>query len=138
MAAILTRSVRRIESAASAKHIDRLSFNKMGGDGTGKANIVSDQDAEVWGVAYLCSPEALDELDQAEGVPDHYVRRSVNVALDNGDFLNAIAYVANPNKLAEGLKPSPEYLQYVLRGIRYHQLPESQFALVEELGRRTL
>lgn len=49
----------------------RLAFNKLGGDGTGKANIVKQPGTKVWGVVYRCSPEDLDKMDSYEGVAKH-------------------------------------------------------------------
>ena len=112
----------------------RFAFNKKGDDGSGKANIVADEWAETWGVAYLCSPEALETLDRMEGVPNHYWRQSGQVVLETGETIDAITYVAHPDKVSERLRPSAEYLQHVLRGIRYHQLPEPHRATIEDLG----
>ena len=46
----------------------RFPFNKRKGDGPIYANIVQQSGAEVWGVIYRCSPNAMAELDKSEGV----------------------------------------------------------------------
>lgn len=63
------------------------------------------------------------DLDAAEGVPDHYSRTDVEVTLHDGSMCSAIAYVAQPWRVAEGLVPSPAYLQHLVKGARYYVLP---------------
>ncbi|MCX8189580.1 MAG: gamma-glutamylcyclotransferase, partial [Nitrososphaeria archaeon] len=36
--------------------------------------------------------------------------------LDSGEQLEAVTYVANPRKIKDGLKPSREYLNHLLKG----------------------
>ncbi len=61
----------------------RLTFNKRGSDGTGKANIEEDPQGEVWGVVYRMSEEALKKMDRCEGAGSgHYRRQLVAVELD--------------------------------------------------------
>jgi cation transport regulator ChaC len=112
----------------------RFAFNKKGNDGSGKANIVSDSGGEVWGVVYRCSAKALAAMDRMEGVPDHYERQAVEVVLDSGESIDAITYVANPHKVADGLMPTRDYLKHVLQGIRHHQLPNSYLSIIQALG----
>jgi len=116
----------------------RLAFNKRGDDGSAKANIVIDQHSEVWGVAYLCSQEALGQMDRSEGVPTHYRRHAVEVILDNDELIDAVTYIANPNQIDDSLKPNPDYLGYILRGMLHHRLPESYRATVQDLGPKSL
>lgn len=127
-----TGNIRRARRARLPGY--RFAFSKKGDDGTGKANLVPDEQGEVWGVAYLSSPEALQGLDRLEGVPNHYVRQPVSVLLDTGDTLDAITYVAHPDRVTEGMKPSSGYLQYILKGARHHGLPETYVKTIEELA----
>ena len=53
-----------------------MMFNKRGGDGTGKANIVWDPNGVVRGVIYRCSSDELDEMDPYEGVTGGHYHRS--------------------------------------------------------------
>ena len=116
----------------------RIAFNKRGTGGTGKANIVPDQTGTVWGVVYRCSPEALNEMDQYEGVSGgHYARKTVRVRVDSGDELEAVTYVAGRTFIDDSLTPSPEYLQTILRGAREHDLPDEYIRSVQELGNRS-
>lgn len=102
----------------------RVEFNKRGRDGTGKANVVSDEASVVWGVVYECSPTELDMLDRYEGVDSgNYVRKAVVVHLENGEQMDAITCVAGERFIADSLRPSAEYLQIILDGAREHGLP---------------
>jgi len=96
----------------------KLVFNKISGrnPGEGYANIVEDDKEVVEGVLYEIEEDDLIELDRREGCPSHYIRKKVNVALENGQVVEAITYIANQNKTREGLKPSREYLEHLLKG----------------------
>lgn len=111
-----------------------LAFNQLGSDGTGRANIIRSDGAELWGVAYLCSSEALAQLDGFEGALDHYARKRVTVFLDSGDAVEAIAYIARGQRCRNGLRPSPEYLQHVLAGAKHHRLPSSYVKTITALA----
>jgi gamma-glutamylcyclotransferase len=113
----------------------RLAFNKRGSDGTGKANIVPDAGAAVWGVVYRCSPDALREMDKHEGVAGgHYVRHLIRVRLDGGDELDAVTYVAGQTFLDAPLTPSAKYLGTILQGARQHRLPNDYIRSIEALA----
>ncbi|MCX8037778.1 MAG: gamma-glutamylcyclotransferase [Candidatus Sumerlaeia bacterium] len=113
----------------------RITFNKRGNDGTGKANIAPNPGDTVWGVVYRCPPGALDILDGYEGVAGgHYARQKVRLRLDGGDELDAVTYVAGNAFIANSLIPSPKYLQTILRGAREYDLPEDYIRRVEALG----
>ena len=65
----------------------RFAFNKRGSGGQIYANIVPDDTGEVWGVVYLCNPEAIRSMDQCEGVAGgHYkcIRVAVEKDTDRG------------------------------------------------------
>ena len=53
----------------------RLACNKRGRNGDVYANIVPDAAAEVWGVIYLCCPDALLKMDRCEGVESRCLDR---------------------------------------------------------------
>lgn len=115
----------------------RIAFNKRGADGTGKANIVSDPTATVWGAVYRCSPRALKEMDRYEGVSGgHYARKMVRVRVDSGDEMEAVTYIAGDAFIDDSLTPNPEYLETILRGAREHDLPDEYIRDVETLGSR--
>jgi gamma-glutamylcyclotransferase len=111
----------------------RIVFNKLGSDGTGKANIRLDKNHVVWGIAYLCSPMALKQMDDHEGVSKgHYYRQEVLIRCDSGEVFEAITYVAGKAYIRSYIAPAPEYLRLILNGARNHGLPEYYIREIEE------
>ncbi|MER3429409.1 MAG: gamma-glutamylcyclotransferase, partial [Pyrinomonas sp.] len=97
----------------------KLVFNKVASKNPqeGFANIVPAEGDVVEGCLYLVSAEALDTLDVCEAAPDHYERREVAVERrDTGEVVTATAYVAQPDKVKEGLQPARRYLDHLLAG----------------------
>jgi len=96
----------------------KLVFNKIssGSSNQGYANIVKDPDGAVEGILYEIndSDSDISKLDKYEGYPEHYRRIKVTVMLDNGQAVSAVTYVANLDKIRDGLKPSKEYLNHLL------------------------
>ncbi len=104
----------------------RLSCNKRGRDGSGKANIVVAAGEEVWGVAYALPSANLARLDEFE---QGYRRADVEIALDGGSPLTAQTYVAET--LTDDPTPFDWYKELMLRGARVHGLPD---AYLEQLA----
>ncbi|MFH8086652.1 MAG: gamma-glutamylcyclotransferase family protein [Candidatus Aenigmatarchaeota archaeon] len=96
----------------------KLVFNKISTKNPmeGYANIIEDDKEVVEGVLYEMKEDELKNLDEFEGYPNHYTRKKVNVILENGQTVEAITYIAKPDKTREGLKPSKEYLKHLLKG----------------------
>ncbi|MFQ3623158.1 MAG: gamma-glutamylcyclotransferase family protein [Acetobacteraceae bacterium] len=93
----------------------RLAFAKRNADGTAFATLLPDHEAESEGVACPLTEAELARLDAAEGVPDHYLRATVEVIpLAGGTALAARTYLANPRRCAEGLHPPRWYLDHFL------------------------
>jgi cation transport regulator ChaC len=113
----------------------RLAFNKERQQGDVVANIVPDEGATVWGVAYLCDEEAIAALDCCEGVTGgHYRHEHVAVVTDEGDVLEALTYVGGEDHVVEEGRPSRTYLDLILAGARHHGLPEEYIRQIEQLG----
>ena len=131
------RKEQRTGEIRSARHSRltgyRFAFNKLGKNGSGKANIIPDEASEVWGVVYRCSQDTMRTLDRYEGVPDQYVRHIVRVVLDSGEELEAAAYIARAERVREGLKPDSSYLAHILTGARHHQLPTDYIKMIKGL-----
>lgn len=105
----------------------RLRFDKPGGDGTGKANLVPDRSAWTWGVVWSVSGPVLDALDRFEPGYDR-IERSVRFA-DGRERLAAVyVWSGTPRELA----PAAWYVRHLLTGAREHGLPASWRALLEE------
>lgn len=83
------------------------------------------------GVLYEIEDSGISKLDKYEGYPDHYGRRSVKVQLDDGQEVEAITYVANSDKIRDGLKPSNKYLSHLLKGCDL--LPKEYYKRLMEL-----
>jgi cation transport regulator ChaC len=98
----------------------RLVFHKPAADGTGRADLADQQGAVTEGVVYEVPEASLAGLDVYEGVDKgHYRRQTVTVQTPKGE-LECIAYRAA--KFKGGLKPSPAYLQSLVRGAETHKL----------------
>jgi gamma-glutamylcyclotransferase len=100
-----------------------LAFNKLGRDGSAKANIVKSEDnsAQVHGVVFQVSPEELILLDNEE---QNYDRIKVLVKAEVGADLLADAYIAKPGALCENIKAFDWYLALVIAGAKEHDLPK--------------
>jgi gamma-glutamylcyclotransferase (GGCT)/AIG2-like uncharacterized protein YtfP len=70
----------------------------------------------VEGVLYEIPDSDLKTLDRCEGYPSHYGRIKIIAIMDNGEKVEAVTYVAKPDKVKDGLKPSREYLDRLLKG----------------------
>ncbi|MGD0645872.1 MAG: gamma-glutamylcyclotransferase family protein [Candidatus Bathyarchaeia archaeon] len=100
-----------------------LKFNKTAASarakkGEGKGNIKFDPTgiSKVEGALYTIMEDGLNRLDQNEGYPEHYDRKEMDIYLDDGSKVKAWVYIAQPNMVAEGLKPTKEYLSHYLKG----------------------
>ncbi len=82
----------------------------------GYANIVEDEGGVVKGIVYEIADEDIEKLDRYEGYPQHYSRQKVKIRLQSGDVVEATVYIARQQMTAEGLKPSREYLNRLLKG----------------------
>lgn len=96
----------------------RLLFNKMAlreklPPGIGFANINVDPNHFVEGVLYDIVEEDLGRLDESERYPDHYTRIEVTVQANEIDVA-CVSYQACPDKIADNLKPSRNYLNHIL------------------------
>lgn len=108
-----------------------LKFNKVatGNPKEGYANIVPDEKGVVEGALYYISDSDLSKLDRYEGYPTHYERVKVKVQLDDGREVEAVTYVAQPDKVREGLRPSRGYLDHLLAARDI--LPKSYYRKLE-------
>jgi gamma-glutamylcyclotransferase len=96
----------------------RLAFNKAARKppGAGAGNIVPMSGGSVHGTLNALPAKCFDILDVYEGVAGgHYKRLAVRVVRsDTGAEIEAITYVAL--KVGEGLRPTREYLGFLLAG----------------------
>lgn len=98
----------------------RLVFHMPGADGTGKADLQDGRGSVVEGVVYDVPEASLVNLDVHEGVDRGHYRREVFTIQTSRGELECMAYRAT--KFRSGLKPTPAYLQAMLRGAEAHRL----------------
>jgi len=107
----------------------KLVFNKPCRYG-GCANIEPCEGSEVEGVLYLIPYHDLQKLDTYEGYPHHYDRRKIIVDTEEGP-IKAWVYIAARTK--PGLKPSKEYMQYLVNGAKQHNLSQKHIQFLENI-----
>lgn len=98
----------------------RLLFNKRAfreslPEGIGFANVNPAEDASVEGIVYEVDDAHVQRLDESERYPDHYTRVAVTVETESGPQ-ECETYQARPDKIADGLVPSRNYLNHILAG----------------------
>ena len=108
----------------------RLAFDKLGADGTGKANLVPDPGFLVWGVVWSFPDPEWATLDRFE---PGYARREVEVTCA-GSSLRAQTYVAT--LLTDDPVASAQYKRLLAEGAREHGLPREHLARIESLASR--
>ncbi len=96
----------------------KLKFNKQGANGSGKANIVIDNQFQVEGAVFDINDKQLELLDHHER---GYGRVQVVLDLLGG----AVTYMADENKINNDLLPTRDYLEKILKGARECGLSES-------------
>ena len=106
----------------------RLSLNKRGRDGSGKANLAPEGGAGVWGVLYDVEPEHWTWLD---GHEQGYARADVRVHTEEGDEISALTYVATT--LTDEPVAFDWYKRLIVEGAREHGLPGDWVAALERL-----
>ena len=127
----VSRMQERVPSATplGVAHLERhrLAWDKLGADGTGKANLARCEDAIVWGVVYGLDPGAWSTLDRFE---PGYERISVTVSLA-GDLVGCTTYLApgHPDVAA----PHGWYQDLVIEGARAHGLPADYLRALERI-----
>ena len=96
----------------------KLFFNKIADEnqGTGYANIIPDNHSVVEGVVYKTDEKSISKLDSYEGVKtSHYYKTEMLINTTKGT-LECVVYIAYQQKTKTGLKPTKDYLQYLLKG----------------------
>jgi gamma-glutamylcyclotransferase (GGCT)/AIG2-like uncharacterized protein YtfP len=95
----------------------RLVFNKTSANTLlGYANIVPEAGSMVEGIVYTLHEEDIHKLDAYEDYPVQYGRILMEIILPDGEKSPCFVYVAQSDKVKEGLKPSASYLARLLKG----------------------
>ena len=102
----------------------RLCFNKISRyrEGAASANIEASFGDHVDGLIYqLESSEAIESMDKFESAPADYAREVVlvrEIDVDSGELTDAFTpawtYIGQPRAIADGLRPTREYIGHLL------------------------
>ena len=101
----------------------RLCCGKLGRDGTGKATLVKDDSARVWGALYSV---AVTDWQVLDGFEPGYARITLAVTTVRRESLLATAYLAPVT--ADAPVPLASYKQIIVAGAREHGLPAEYIA----------
>lgn len=98
-----------------------LRFHKLLDEGSGAADLVERDPCSVLpavhGVVWRVTSRGLRRLDMYEGVAwGHYRRVRERLAMLTGEIVEAWVYLAEPQWVLRGLRPSRHYLRYLLDG----------------------
>ena len=99
-----------------------LVFNKARSDGSSAANIHPAAAEVVWGVIYEI---IMTQLHQLAAYEKDYRLEQIEVALADGSQVRVRTFVAEADKVQEGIPPSREYLSKILVGAEEHGLSET-------------
>jgi hypothetical protein len=128
----LARMQERVPSAVALSRArlpgHRLTTDKRGRDGSGKANLRPDPAAAVWGVVYRFLAAHWPALDACE---PGYRRVAVEVLLESGEGLGVQTYVSSLR--APDPVPLAWYKRLIVDGAREHRLPAAYLAMLEAL-----
>lgn len=100
----------------------RLSFDKKGQDGSGKATLTAKEHAVAYGAVFEIDMESKTALDSIEGDGYELMRLQIR---SNGHVESAYAYLAKPGQINPELRPFGWYHALVVAGVRYWQFPQA-------------
>jgi gamma-glutamylcyclotransferase (GGCT)/AIG2-like uncharacterized protein YtfP len=100
----------------------RLDFTRYSsGWNCGVADIVRDEESEVWGVIYKITDSDFKALDHYEGYPDLYTRFQTNVETPSGPLQGIWVYTVGNKQTF--VPPSKEYLRIIKRASVQYYFP---------------
>jgi gamma-glutamylcyclotransferase len=105
----------------------RFIFNKRSFRVPGRvfANILPSPGDDVWGVAYACTQDMINTLDEYEYVhQENYMHHHIQVTTTEDETLSALTYVAGANFICKEGKPSVDYVSLILNGAKFYGLPD--------------
>lgn len=113
----------------------RLAFSKRSKDGSGKATLVSDPAAQVYGIVFDIAAKDATELDRIEGRGKGYERIEEVAAITHpdGQPITVTAYIAQDDFLDAGLQPYDWYRDLVVKGAEQHRLPDEYLATLRAI-----
>ncbi len=110
----------------------RLVFHKIGMDDSGKCDLLETgyPNDTAWGALYRMDERDRPALDAAEG--PGYVSRPFPV-LHDGEQVEAMTYLARPERQDPGICPFDWYRDLVLLGARMNRFPGHYLAFIEQV-----
>jgi len=131
------RNLRKVSKVFAPNY--KLRTNKIGDDGSGKANIESDEKSLVWGVLWAIPKTSQTELDKAEGYyqgrhDSHYKHENI-IVFDEGHVpWKAMTYIACNGRIAEGDLPvNLDYYNFIVEGARENKLTKEYIEQIEKI-----
>ena len=94
------------------------------------ANIEYKEGEEIEGILYEIDEKDLKRLDKFEAYPKQYNRKLMDIITNEGK-VPAWVYIAQKEWVVEGLKPTKEYMDYLLDGKEF--LSEEYFEKLKKI-----
>ena len=113
----------------------RLVFHKSGMDDSGKCDLLETgyPDDIAWGVLFTMAGEDKPALDEAEG--PGYLCSDLDVIFD-GKPIEAMTYLARPERQDPAMVPFDWYRELVLVGARLHEFPPGYITEIGQVPTR--
>ncbi|XP_059488222.1 gamma-glutamylcyclotransferase-like [Neocloeon triangulifer] len=126
-------AVRQTNAKLQGYRLDFAGFSRRWGGAV--ATIEPEEGTHMWGAVWKMDTDQIDSLDRQEGVKDGvYQVLHVNVTDAAGSTYNCRTYRYNAkepltggtySKIPQARRPSPIYLETILRGANQSSLPKS-------------
>jgi gamma-glutamylcyclotransferase len=98
---------------------NKLAFNKVSKDGSGKTNIVDSKPDVIFGVLFEVDEDEIVNLDDIE---KGYERKNIIVLNSNDQEIYAFTYISTQTN--NDLKPYDWYLKFLVDGAEENHLPK--------------
>lgn len=92
----------------------KLVFNKRLNNGSAAANIIKCEGSNVYGIIYRLTKDAFNILDKYEGVKSGHYHRHIVTVSSSDQKIECIAYIAGASYIDDNVKPTTEYLGFLL------------------------
>jgi gamma-glutamylcyclotransferase (GGCT)/AIG2-like uncharacterized protein YtfP len=91
------------------------------------ANVIESNSNKVLGTLWAIDSRKLAELDQIEGYPYLYNRKTVNVVVDGKKYSSQVYTMTDATrKQMMGRSPSKQYINSIINGYRHAGIPIAQ------------
>jgi gamma-glutamylcyclotransferase (GGCT)/AIG2-like uncharacterized protein YtfP len=91
------------------------------------ANVIETKNNKVFGTLWEIDDRILTDLDQIEGYPTLYNRKTVNVTVDGKKYSSQVYTMTNETrKHMMGRSPSQQYINSIINGYRHAGIPIAQ------------